>query len=353
MLDTPKPVRKGEELDPEKLRGALEPHVGKLERIEVEQFPSGHSNLTYLVRAGDRHWVLRRPPFGNVVKTAHDMGREYRILAKLHLAYPAPKPVFYCEDLSIMGAPFYVMERLAGVILRRTLPAGLTLSSEQMGDLSRVFIDRLADLHRINPVEVGLSDLGKPQGYVARQVSGWSERYQKAQTDDIPDVQKLGAWLEKNQPQEAGAALIHGDYKFDNLVLSPKISDGTLDIVGVLDWEMATLGCPLMDLGTALSYWVEASDDAAVQMLAFGPTMLPGALSRGELAARYAEKTGRAAFDPLFYFAFGLFKTTVVAQQIYARYKKGLTHDERFQHMIAAVKMLSQQALSAIARGKI
>ncbi len=355
LVDRTKPVRAGEELDQAKLEAFLHEHIPALSgAISVEQFPSGHSNLTYLVRAGERELVLRRPPFGSKVKTAHDMGREFRILSRLHAIYPkAPKPLAYTDDASILGAPFYVMDRIRGLILRRALPKGFDLTPEMARALSESTIDGLAELHAVDYAAAGLGDLGKPEGYVIRQVTGWTKRYEDSRTDDIPDVDAIAKWLAERMEAASArstAALIHNDWKYDNLVLDP---DEPTRIIGVLDWEMSTVGDPLMDLGTALSYWVEPGDPDELKMFAFGPTFAPGSMTRVELVDRYRSKSGLPPFDPLFYFCFALFKTAVVAQQIYYRYKHGLTKDERFAMMIVGVRLLAQQAVRAAERGTI
>ena len=346
-VDGTRAVRPGEELDAKKLAQFL-----GWDEVRVSQFPSGHSNLTYLVEGGGRQLVLRRPPFGakTVGKTAHDMGREYRILSRLHAVYPqAPKPVAYTEDASILGAPFYVMERIVGVILRRDPPAGL-LSPQTAKQLGESFIDNLVTLHQLDYRAAGLGELGKPEGYVERQVRGWAERYRNARTDDIADMEFLEKWLIEHMPQESGAALIHNDYKYDNLVLAP---DDLTRIIGVLDWEMSTVGDPLMDLGTALSYWVHADDPPALQAVRMCATHLPGSLRREQLLSRYQERTGRDILDIVFYYCFALFKSCGVVQQIYYRYKQGLTKDERFGAMIHAVHALSDTAVRAIEAGHI
>jgi aminoglycoside phosphotransferase (APT) family kinase protein len=343
-------VRAGEELDAARLADYLRATLSVSGPLLIEQFPSGHSNLTYLIRAGERELVLRRPPFGSKVKSAHDMGREYRVLSRLSAVYPAPRPVAYCEDPSVLGAPFYLMERLRGVIVRLNPPPELTGSPERVRGLCTAFIDRLADLHQIDYAAVGLGDLGKPAGYVERQVSGWTRRYEDARTDEIGEMTWLAGWLKERLPPESGAALIHNDYKYDNLVLA---ADDLTRIIGVLDWEMSTVGDPLMDLGTALGYWVEAGDPPELQAIRFCSTTLPGSLTRRELAERYGERTGRDVSDLLFYYCFALFKTAGVAQQIYYRYKQGLTHDERFAAMILGVRVLSQTAVRAAQRGSL
>jgi aminoglycoside phosphotransferase (APT) family kinase protein len=303
------------------------------------------------VRAGGHEYVLRRPPFGSKVKSAHDMGREYRVLSRLHAVFPkAPEPIAYAEDESILGAKFYVMRRFQGIILRKELPDDLTFVPEKLRALHLNLIDTLAELHSVDYGRAGLADLGKPEGYVERQVSGWTKRYSDSKTDEIESVPKVAQWLAEHLPKHSDAALIHNDFKLDNVVLDP--ADPTR-IIGVLDWEMSTIGDPLMDLGTALCYWVEAEDAPTVQAVRWGPTNLPGALTRREIVARYAEKSGRDAGDGVFYYAFGLFKTGVVIQQIYYRYQQGLTKDERFAHLIHGVRIVCDQALHAIEQGHI
>ncbi|MHB1844090.1 MAG: phosphotransferase [Deltaproteobacteria bacterium] len=347
----PRPPRPGEALDLGALGAWLEAALGLKGELSVQQFPSGHSNLTYLVTVGGRELVLRRPPFGTTVKSAHDMAREHRVLSCLSRAWPlAPKPLGLCEDERILGSTFYAMERVAGLVLRRDLPAGLTLEPARAKALGESFVRALAELHRLDYGAIGLADLGQPEGYVGRQLGGWTKRYGQAKTDEVPAVEAVARWLSANEPPAGPPALLHNDYKLDNLVLDP--ADPTC-VRGVLDWEMSTLGDPFMDLGTALGYWVEASDPEPLQRLRFGPTHLPGMPTRAELFGRYAELVGRAPGDPVFYYAFGLFKTAVVAQQIYQRFVKGLTKDPRFAQMIDAVRVLAEQAEVAIARGRL
>ena len=343
--DNAEPVRNGEELPVSELEAYLRQHLPDVAGpLVVEQFPQGHSNLTYLLRIGGREMVLRRAPFGNPVKTAHDMTREYRVLSKLWAVYPpAPRPILFCEEPDVMDVPFYLMERRHGIILRRQLPAGLATDVSTVRRLSTALIDSLADLHSLDYRAAGLGDLGKPDGYVARQVSGWTERYARAQTRDMPKMDRVARWLAEHLPQESGASLIHNDFKYDNLVLDPQ---DLTRVVAVLDWEMATLGDPLMDLGTTLGYWVEADDPPALQSQATGPTALPGSLTRRELVVRYAERTGRDLTGVLFYYAFGLYKIAVIVQQIYARYVRGHTRDARFARLndLARIDVLAEQA---------
>jgi aminoglycoside phosphotransferase (APT) family kinase protein len=349
LEDTPKAIRAGEELDTAKLSAYLEHEFGP-GAVSVSQFPGGHSNLTYLVRHGDREFVLRRPPFGSKVKSAHDMGREFTVLTKLWPVYDrAPRPYAYEPTGDVLGAPFYLMERRHGVVLRKEVPADVA------GDLPRIrricehLVDALVDLHAVDYAAAGLSDFGKPIGYIERQVTGWTKRYTDSQTDEIPSVNEAAAWLASHLPAEVAPALIHNDFKFDNVIFEPNLER----ITGVLDWEMATVGDPLMDLGTSLSYWVEAGDPQTFYQLPFGPTAKPGMMTRMQFAERYLERSGRQATNLVFYYAFGLFKTAVVLQQIYYRWRKGNTTDARFGQLIFGVRILSELARASIDRGRI
>jgi aminoglycoside phosphotransferase (APT) family kinase protein len=352
VVDAARAVRPGEEVSAEALERFFSAQVPALagKPIQVLQFPGGHSNLTYLLKVGDEEVVMRRPPFGTKVKSAHDMGREHRILNALSKSYPlAPKPIAYSADASVMGAPFYVMERVRGVILRKDLPPELGLDATGLRTLCENLVDALADLHALDYAKLGLSDLGKPEGYVRRQVEGWTKRYFDAQTDAVPVVESVATWLADHMPPDSGAALIHNDFKFDNVVLDPK---QPTRIVGIMDWEMSTLGDPLMDLGTFLSYWVEAGDEPIMQFFRGGPTDAPGAMTRAELVERYVKRSGRSVQNPQFYYVFGLFKTAVVIQQIYYRYRQGLTKDERFSAFGAGVTALCEQAQRAAERAR-
>ena len=349
-LDAPAAPREGEQPD----IVALERHLSSAlpdwpagARLVIEQFPSGFSNLTYALRAGDREWVMRRPPVGAAVRGGHDMAREFRILGALSAAgIRAPRPVWLCDDISVLGAPFYLMERVRGVILRSRLPRGVTLGPETFRRLSEALVDTLAELHAVDVTAAGLADLGRPEGYIARQVMGWAQRYASAQTDALADMDALAEWLTAHLPPESGAALIHNDFKYDNVVVDSERLDR---ITAVLDWEMATVGDPLMDLGTTLGYWSQAGDPDIVRQ--FNLTHLPGNFTRREVVARYEQKSGRAVPQPLFYFAFGLYKISVIIQQIYARYRRGLTRDARFAGLIDLERALARMAIEAIARG--
>ena len=346
-------IRKGEELPVEPLYGYLNARLPDLSApLIVEQFSAGFSNLTYLLRSGDRELVLRRPPVGAKIKTAHDMSREYRILSHLYPVYPkVPRPLLFCDDESILGAPFYVMERVTGIILRAQRPTGLDLAPALMRRLSQAFIENLAEIHELDYEAAGLGELGSPQGYVKRQVEGWTKRYFNARTDDVPAIEKLAEWLHQNLPPDSERpGLIHNDYKYDNLVLDP---DDLGRVIAVLDWEMATIGDPLMDFGTSLGYWVETNDPEEWQRYGFGLTSLPGSFTRTELLGHYTHRTGRRIDDPVFYFAYGLLKIAVIVQQIYFRYQKGLTRDPRFANLGALVKACGDLAQRAIQRGRI
>jgi aminoglycoside phosphotransferase (APT) family kinase protein len=348
MIDEARTVRPGEQLDTERLAAFLLQQLPDAAGpLVIEQFPSGFSNLTYLLRLGERQLVLRRPPFGAAIKSGHDMAREYRILQALRPVYPkAPAPLLYSDDLSIIGAPFYVMERVSGVILRNRLPPGLSLSPGQMTALCHALIDNLAALHRLDLRATGLADLGRPEGYVQRQVNGWITRYENAMTDDVPAMTGAAAWLRAHLPPDqgaAGAALIHNDYKFDNVVLDP---DDLTHIRAVLDWEMATVGDPWMDVGTTLGYWAEVGDPELLRN--FGITALPGNLTRQQFVDAYAAASGREATHALFYLVFGLFKVAVIVQQIYARYRQGHTQDPRFAGLIHLVRANGEMMTQAI-----
>jgi aminoglycoside phosphotransferase (APT) family kinase protein len=344
-LDEAGDPRKGETLDQaaleEWLQVALQNPNGTLS--EVKQFPAGSSNLTYLLRFDGEELVLRRPPFGSRGGSAHDMGREYRVLDGLHPIFPlAPKPMAECDDSDVIGAPFYLMQRLHGVILHKEAPPALAEDPALCRQLCLRWIELLAQLHDLDISNTGLADLGQAEGYVARQVSGWQRRYSAALTEDVPKATALMDWLEANQPGEtAHGSLIHNDYKFDNVVLDPKDFSR---IIGVLDWEMTTLGDPLMDLGCSLAYWVEANDSPGFQAIRMMPTHLPGMMTRDEIVDSYCAARGLAAVNFTFYRVFGLFRLAGIAQQIYARYKAGHTQDKRFAQFGALVSLLIGEA---------
>jgi len=350
--DAPTPIRSGEELQLGKLEPFLRSHFDIPNGVfVVQQFPSGHSNLTYAIQLGDREMVLRRPPFGSKVKSAHDMSREFRVLSKLHAAYaPAPEVFLFCDDVSILGAPFYVMAPIHGTILRRDLPPGMPFAPPTARAICESFIDNLARLHAIDYAAIGLTDFGKPVGYLERQVNGWIERYHGSHTHDIAEIERLSAWMREHLPPSIAGTLIHNDYKLDNVVLDP---ENLAHIVGVLDWEMATIGDPLSDVGTVLAYWVESGDPQELQKIRWGPTNFPGSLRRNELVERYARASGRDVENMAFYLVFARFKLAVIVQQIYYRYHLGLTRDSRFSAMWQVVQILMQAAWRTAQTGSI
>lgn len=353
--DLPRSVRSGEELDLSALNGFLQinaPAIGEV--LEIRQFAGGFSNLTYLLKTADQEFVLRRPPFGANIKGGHDMGREFRVLSLLKGQYgKIPEPVVYCETPDVLGAPFYMMTRVSGIILRASMAPKLNLTSERMRQLSEVLVDNLVAIHSLDIESTGLIQLGKPDGYVHRQVEGWIKRYRNAETDKIPAMDRAGHWLQENYPSEQTPAFLHNDYKFDNVVLAADEMTGEpLPLIkGVLDWEMSTVGDPLMDLGATLAYWSEAGDSPAYRN--FNLTWLPGNLTRQEVVNRYAEKSGRDLNDILFYYVFGLYKNAVIAQQIYARWKQGHSQDARFGHLLPMIIELAEKAVDAMESGEV
>ena len=348
-IDNATDIRKGEELDNQKLTNYLKNILPEIsDEILIKQFPGGYSNLTYLITSDSREYVLRKPPFGANIKSAHDMGREFRVLSLLEPVYSKiPKPLAYCEDDAILGSPFYLMERVKGIILRNRVPKGLDLTPKDFKNLSNHTIENLAELHNLELEQSNLISLGKPEGYMQRQVEGWTKRYFKAETDEIKAMNAVTEWMQGNLHITETSAFIHNDYKYDNLVLDVD----TLAIKAVLDWEMATVGDPLMDLGTSLAYWVEAKDHPSLK--SYNLTWREGNLTRQEVVEKYAELRYIKVEDVLFYYVFGCFKLGVIAQQIYARYKKGHTKDERFALLIHLVKACADNAQNAIKYNRI
>jgi len=343
--------RAGEGLDAARLGAwlaqALPRYAGPL---AIRQFPAGFSNLTYLLATPARDYVLRRPPFGTRPRAGHDMLREYRVLAALgpHFRY-CPRVLACCEDESVIGAPFYVAERIRGLILRQDYPPDLAATPQLVRAQQQALVDVQAELHSIDIAAAGLSDLGRAEGYIRRQVEGWTDRYERACTPDAPDARDVTAWLSAAQPADAPvASLIHNDYKLDNVVFDTDCPDR---LIGVLDWEMATLGDPRMDLGCSLAYWIEAGDPPWLRATRMLPTHLPGSLTRAEVLDRYARARGQSVEPLAFFQAFGLFRLAVVAQQIYLRYVQGHSRDERFAALGAAAHALLRAA-GVIAAGR-
>ena len=350
MAGDARPVRAGEQLEWPRVAAYLRDHLSAsaipgldLSREPlVEQFPGGHSNLTYLLRYGDVELVLRRPPLGPLPPTAHDMAREHRWLHAIHPLFPlAPRTYLLCEDAAVAGAPFYVMERRRGLVVRTDEPPQLAEHPAERRRVSRALIETLADLHAIEIERNGLAGMGKPAGFVARQVRGWTERWYRSKTDELPEMEALAAWLPAHLPPNADPpAIVHGDFKLDNVMLDPA-EVGRL--VAVFDWEMTALGDPLVDLGIFLAYWSHGTRLEPHDALA-SVTDRDGWFSRDEVIECYAARSGRDLSRLAFYESFALFKVAVVIQQIYFRYQRGQTHDQRFAQFDVRVRHLARQA---------
>jgi len=336
-------VRAGEELDRVSLTAYLEDKIEGGGELTIEQFPGGHSNLTYLLRTPAREYVLRRGPLGPVAPKAHDMAREYMVLKAVHPFFRAAPEVFHlCEDPAIIGAVFFVMERRNGMVVRDRIPPELAAFSNYQARVSRGFIDCLVELHAVDIEKHGLASLGKPAGFLERQVRGWFERWNRAKTEEIPLMERLIQWLTDRLPASPAPTLVHNDFKLDNLMLDAK-DPGRIE--AVLDWEMATVGDPLVDLGLILCYWAQPSDPGGTKA---SLTSEPGWFTRDELIDRYGELTGRDVSNINYYEVFALFKLAVVLQQIYFRFHRGQTQDERFRHFDKRVQNLIQQAAALI-----
>ncbi len=346
-------VRKGEDFDVEAVERYLREHTEDLPdgELEISQFPSGASNLTYLLQIDDWEGVLRRPPLGPVPPKAHDMGRESSILSKLGAVYLlAPKPYFFCEDESVIGAPFYVMERKAGVVLDDSFPDDIEPDEELCRGISRTAVDTLVRLHAVDVEEAGLGDLGKPEGFLERQTEAWISRYDKAKTDDIGEVGPLTEWLASDVPESPPPTVIHNDYKLNNLVLDP---EDLTEVRAVLDWEMATVGDPLFDLAVSLSYWIEPDDPDELKAVMPTVTVTPGFMTRKELIDRYEKESGRDLSDMHWYVVFGYFKLAAILQQIFARWKNRQTEDERFADFGKRVRTLILHAENLTRTGEV
>jgi aminoglycoside phosphotransferase (APT) family kinase protein len=345
-----RPVRATEQLEWPRLAAYLREHLPSCHipdldlsrEMTVEQFQGGHSNLTYLVRFGEVEVVIRRPPLGPVPPTAHDMAREHRWLAAMQPLFPlAPRPYLVCDDATVIGAIFYAMERRQGLVIRHEEPASVAGRPDVRRAVSRALVDALADLHAIDVVRHGLSGLGKPAGFVERQVRGWTDRWRRSKTSEVPDMEALAEWLLVHLPaQPATPAVVHGDFKLDNVMLDR--ADVTR-LVAVFDWEMSALGDPLVDVGILLAYWSPSLPGAPGDALA-SVVDRPGWFSRDEIIERYAQRSGRDLSGIRFYETFALFKVAVVIQQIYCRYARGQTDDPRFARFDVRVTALARQA---------
>jgi aminoglycoside phosphotransferase (APT) family kinase protein len=341
-------IRKGEELNIEKLHAYLKQNLNEDRTLEILQFPGGHSNLTYLIKYGEQEMVLRKPPYGaEAIKGGHDMGREFRMLSKLKPVYDCvPQPILFCEDKEVICSEFYLMERVKGVVIRSKKPEGIDLTPAFMKQLSESFIDNFVMLQSVDVYQSGIIELGKPEGYVSRQIEGSLKRFKNVEIDSIPEVEQIVEWLRANIPDEKAVSVIHNDYKFDNVIYKPDFSE----VVAVLDWEMSTVGNPFMDLGMVLGYWVEPGEPNMLNTFA---TTMPGSLTRQEVVEYYEEKSKRKVNNAVFYYVCACLKNGVVAQQLYYRYVKGFTQDERLGKIGSFVKNYFQYALEVIKSGKI
>ncbi len=331
-----------EALDFTRLEPWLRERLGATGKIEAWRFTAGHANLTYLLRIGAAEYVLRRPPLGPIPPGAHDMRREHRVLSVLHAAYPlAPRSLVLCEDESVIGAVFMIAERRRGVVIQTDLPPQYRDQPELASRIGTMLIDALADLHAVDPASVGLQDLGRPEGFITRQLEGWVRRWHAAAARERPDVARLLAWLQSGLPSPGPAVLLHNDFKLDNLLVDP--SDPARP-VAVLDWDMCTRGDPLLDLGYLLNYWAEPGDDPAWIDAAAMPFWYPGFPTREQAIARYAERTGFDVGRVRWYYAFATFKLAVIIEQIYVRYLRGQTTDQRFAVFGTRVDALLRKA---------
>ena len=351
-------LRAGEELNLPALDDYLRQHLADSDfdptaSLELEQFPGGHSNLTYLIRYGKDEFVLRRPPLGPVAPTAHNMPREHHLLSVIHPHFPlAPRPLLLCEDLDVIGAPFYLMERRQGLIVRQSLPAPLDEDLCARRRLSEAVVDTLAELHAVDIHATNIVSIGKPEGLVRRQVQGWAERWQRSKTGPLEEMERIIGWLEQHLPPESGsdaATIVHNDFKLDNLMLA---DDDPAHVIAVLDWEMTTVGDPLIDLGLVLTYWTMRGPQQGEQNRSLtAVTNGPGWFTPEEIIQSYQAKTGRDVSHIVFYEVFARFKVAVVVQQIYFRFVKGQTQDERFRNLDRLVSALADEALTK-ARGE-
>jgi len=340
FTDKPGEIRPGEELNAERLEVYLRKTIPGLSgSMKLLQFPGGASNLTYHVSFGDREMVLRRPPFGTKDPSAHDMRREYRVLTAVHPVYPyAPRPLLYCEDTAVIGCPFYVMERIRGIVLWKDLPEEVKLTPAQGRQLAYNLIRAQFELHSLDYRAMGLENFGKPEGYAERQVLGWNRRYRNARSPDAPEAGDLMDWLEKQLPaDEKRSALIHNDFKLNNVLVDPA---DPVRIVGVLDWEMATIGDPILDLFGSIVYVIEPGDPPEMEAMNQWPPSLRSGVTRKELLEYYGELSGLEVKNFDYYYCFALFRLAVIYQQLYYRYYMGQTQDQRFAPMLQAVHAL-------------
>lgn len=348
-----KPVREGEELNEVNLKKFLLVHnliENVNSELQVDQFSNGFSNLTYLLNIEGKEYVLRRPPFA-APKRGHDMGREYKVISNLNSIFDkTPKAFAYNENIGVIGAPFYIMSKVSGEILTAKEARERQVSTSEFKTISNTWLDTFVDFHKVDYKAAGLDDLGRPEGYVERQVRNWGKQYLAAATDDVPTAEKVMTWMQEKQPKKYDHTLIHNDFKYDNVVFK---DDSWKEITAVLDWEMCTLGDPLMDLGTSLGYWTSATDPDFIKQGLQSPTVLEGNPSRTEIVQQYALKSGRNIDNLTFYYVYGLFKIAVIVQQIYYRYKHGHTSDPKFAQLNKVTELCCNTAWQAIQKNQI
>jgi len=349
MIDKPGDIRKEDEINTQILHEYLDKHIPNLQgELSILQYKGGASNLTYLLQFESQAYILRCPPRGTKAKGAHDMKREYNIMNALKPNYPyVPHMIHFCDDESVIGREFYLMEKLTGIIPRANLPKDVQLSPSQCKNLCTSVFDKLVELHKLDVHSTGLTQFGKGEGYIQRQITGWVGRYQKAKTWNVPKCTKTIKWLESNMPTHERICFIHNDFRLDNVVLNPL---EPTEVLGILDWEMATLGDPLMDLGNSLAYWVQADDDWAMKSIRRQPTHLPGMMTRGEIIQYYCEKMGFDKGEFKFYEVYGLFRLAVIVQQIYYRYHHKQTTNPAFKKLWLMVHYLNWRCGRVIGR---
>ncbi len=348
------PIRADENFDQAKVADYLRDKLPHADRaLEVVQFSGGHANLTYLLRYGDTEYVLRRPPLGPVAPGAHDMGREFRCLSVLYKGYPlAPRAYVFCEDTSLIGTPFFVMERRVGTVVRRTIPAHYGGGDDPVANrkMSEVVVDALADLHAVDPASVGLDKMGKPEGFMTRQIDGWMGRFERAKTKELQIAIDMHKWLHDHLPPSPQATLLHNDWRLDNMMLD---TNDPGRCVAVFDWDMCTIGDPFADLGTLLSAWIEASEAPPGTQMVGMPSNVPGFMTRQQAVERYGKRHGIDVTHVPYYYVFGIFKIAIVLQQIYYRFHVGQTKDERFRNFEASAEMLFWRARESADKGTL
>ena len=351
-IDIPMNVRDGEEFPIRNLENFLRERNFEKDSLILKQFPSGYSNLTYFLKSSTKEFILRRPPYGaKSLKGGHDMLREYNVLRNLKSQFnQVPEVHLYCDKTDVIGAPFYIMDRVEGYIIRPNLHQEDSPGKEVIENVSNSLVSTLVELHNVDIQKANLNSLGNVEGYIKRQIDGWIKRYNHSKTDSIADMDFIASWLNENQPSEVRGSIIHNDFKYDNLVLD---KENFSKIIAVLDWEMATIGDPFMDLGTTLGYWVDKNDLPELKLFQLSATTLDGNPSREGILDMYERKSGKTIPNPVFYYVYGLFKIAVIAQQIYFRYKKGYTKDRRFSILNLAVMSLSVMAKQAIVKKRL